>query len=72
MERRRPRARGLLEHLIGSLIGDLDSLQLISEGSDLPENIFLEFLYYIIRSRGLCLTGLHDQLLIPLKLRLNP
>jgi hypothetical protein len=72
LDRRRPRARRLLEHLVGILIGELDSLQLRSEGSDFPENIFLEFLYHIISSCGLCLRVLNDQLLIPLKLRLNP
>ena len=55
---------GLLEHLVGSLIGDLDCLQLRSEGSDFPENIFLQLLKGIIDSRGLCLRGPHDLLII--------
>ena len=55
---------GLLEHLVGSLIGHLDCLEFRSEGSDFPENIFLELLKGIIGSRSLCLRVLHDQLLI--------
>jgi hypothetical protein len=55
---------GLLEHLVGSLIGYLDCLQLRGEGSDFPENIFLQLLKGVIASRSLCLRGPHDQLLI--------